>query len=547
MKTIENKIWDAARTLRNCIAPIEYCYVITQMLYIRQNCDSLQWENIERSNDIKNTLNIEIEKLQNDLPKGVLSSINPKIENNTLKKLIQVFSKIDVNQENIYGYIYEYCLDKFSKNSGKKGGEFYTPSSILSLILDMFYLVDGDILYDPCCGCGGVFVEANKRAEIKCYGQEINADTWGLAQLTAKLNNISVDFGYKPQDIFKEDLHKDIKADYIISNPPFNQSIWNMEGNEYLWTYGKPPHNNANYAWIEQMLYHLKENGKIALVLTNSTLTYNRNMKKEHQIRKNLIDAGLVESIITFPTHMFYNTNISFCVWILSKKKNDKILFIDASQKYDKDKIVNLYYTFKNGINITEKNYAKSIPVSDVIDNDYSLFPADYIYNQYYEKQNVYKLKDLTKFRYGHKISANGKTYPIYGSSGVIGYTNDEPKYNGPAIIIGRKGNINSVYYETGKFECTDVTFYCSSFSELVMPKYLYYKLKSIDFNVYDSGCGIPSLKKKNLDNINILLPDLKDQTKIIKKFEKMEQRYEEALNQAQLLKDKIDEQLKEL
>jgi len=221
--------------------------------------------------------------------KGVLPKnyANPELDKRVLGNVVDVFTNMDMSDteasKDLLGRTYEYCIAQFASYEGVKGGEFYTPASVVKTIVNILKPSEGKRVYDPCCGSGGMFVQsvkfiqehAGNRSNISVFGQEANADTWKMAKMNMAIRGIDANFGDHPEDTFFNDLHSTQKFDYIMANPPFNLSNWGQDKlqNAPRWAYGLPPAGNANYAWIEHMIYHLAPNGKIALVLANGALS----------------------------------------------------------------------------------------------------------------------------------------------------------------------------------------------------------------------------------------------------------------------------------
>jgi len=284
-------------------------------------------------------------ELRNVLPK-VFGK--PNLDKTSLGQLIDLISNTELkatseNSKDLFGRVYEYFLGEFANAEGKKGGQFYTPKSIVKLMVEMIEPYKGRV-YDPACGSGGMFVMSEKFVQehqgnikdITIYGQESNQTTWKLSKMNLAIRNINSQFVvWNTEGSFLKDAHPDLKADYILANPPFNQSDWGQEflQNDARWKYGVPPAGNANFAWMQHMLYHLAPHGVMATVLANGSLS--SNTSGEGEIRKNLIENDLVECIVALPKQLFYNTGIPACIWFLRREKNmrkNEILFIDASE-----------------------------------------------------------------------------------------------------------------------------------------------------------------------------------------------------------------------
>jgi type I restriction enzyme M protein len=295
---------------------------------------------------------ILIEK-ENKTLKNVLEKryARPEIDKRRLGELIDLVSTIKLHtkeEKDLLGRVYEYFLGKFAAVEGKGGGEFYTPTSIVKTLVGMIEPFKGRI-YDPCCGSGGMFIQSEKFVEehqgklsdLAIYGQELNATTWKLCKMNLAIRGLEGNIGPEHSDTFHDDKHKNMKADYILANPPFNISDWGGDQltDDVRWAYGMPPTGNANYAWLQHMIYHLSTNGVAGIVLANGSLS--SNTSNEGEIRKNLLESDLVDCIVAMPDKLFYSTGIPVSLWILNrnKKGNNKyrnreneILFMDARQ-----------------------------------------------------------------------------------------------------------------------------------------------------------------------------------------------------------------------
>ena len=315
-----------------------------------------------------------LEGIERDNPKlkGVLNKHYAalKIDQAKLNELINLIATIpfthkSLNSKDILGHIYEYFLGEFALAEGKKGGQFYTPASIVTLIVEMIEPFEGRV-YDPAMGSGGFFVQSEKfieryagknnydpltqKQKISIYGQEYNYTTWQLAAMNMAIRGLDYDFGKEPASTYTNDQHKDLRADFIMANPPFNMKEWDagVDDNDPRWKYGKPPSGNANFAWLQHMLYHLAPNGSQALLLANGSMSSTTN--NEGEIRKRLIEEDLVECMVALPGQLFTNTQIPACIWFLTKNKTGgkgkmnrkgEVLFIDARRLgYMKDRVL---------------------------------------------------------------------------------------------------------------------------------------------------------------------------------------------------------------
>ncbi|MHC6203635.1 type I restriction-modification system subunit M [Breznakiellaceae bacterium SP9] len=360
--------------------------------------------------------------------KGVLPKeyAKEKLDKQSLGGLIDIISTItlgdNVSRANdVLGRVYEYFLGQFALAEGKKGGQFYTPRCVVQLLVEMLEPYEGRVL-DPCCGSGGMFVQSEKFIEahadryngnkkeidklfesvVSIYGQESNQTTWRLCKMNLALRGIdSSNIKWNNEGSFLNDAHPDLKADFVIANPPFNDSDWSGEllHTDGRWKYGVPPENNANYAWIQHFLYHLNPKGTAGFVLAKGSLS--SKTSGEDKIRKALVDADLVDCIVNLPTKLFLNTQIPACLWFLSRSKegdqkhkcHGKILFIDArnmgilinrrTREFTQDDIKTIaetYHNWKAGKNYDDMpGFCKSATVSEVAALDYVLTPGRYI------------------------------------------------------------------------------------------------------------------------------------------------------------------------
>ena len=292
---------------------------------------------------------VAIEKENKEL-KNVLPQVYGKanLDKTALGELIDLISNTQLQAENqnskdLFGRVYEYFLGEFANAEGKKGGQFYTPKAIVKLMVEMIEPYKGRV-YDPASGSGGMFVMSEKFVtehqgnikDITVYGQESNQTTWKLSKMNLAIRNINSKFVvWNTEGSFLNDAHPDLKADFILANPPFNQKEWGIDllQEDGRWKYGTPPNGNANFGWMQHMLYHLAPRGVMATVLANGSLS--SNTSGEGDIRKNLVENDLVECIVALPKQLFYNTGIPACIWFLRRQKttrNNQVLFIDASE-----------------------------------------------------------------------------------------------------------------------------------------------------------------------------------------------------------------------
>ena len=375
-----------------------------------------------------------IEK-DNEKLKGVLQRINGyAVNEDTLRGLIILFSNtnftrptyngepVHLGAKDILGHVYEYFLGRFAQAEGKRGGQYFTPKSIVSLIVEMLEPYSGRV-YDPAMGSGGFFVQTERFItahqgninNVSIYGQEFNPTTWKLAAMNMAIRGIDYDFGKHNADSFTQPQHIDKKMDFIMANPPFNISDWWSESlaDDPRWAYGTPPKGNANFAWLQHMIYHLSPNGKMALLLANGSMSSQTN--NEGEIRKAIINADLVECMVALPGQLFTNTQIPACIWFLNrnKKRKGEVLFIDARQiGYMKDRVLRDFTTddiakIANTLHAWQQSdgyenqaaFCKSATLEEIKDNDFVLTPGRYVGTAEQEDDGVpfaEKMQNLT-------------------------------------------------------------------------------------------------------------------------------------------------------
>lgn len=345
----------------------------------------------------------ENESLKNVLPKIYA---NPDLDKRVLGEVVDIFTNINMyeqgNDKDLLGRTYEYCIAQFAAHEGVKGGEFYTPSSIVKTIVEILKPFEDCRVYDPCCGSGGMFVQSAKFIDahsgsidrVAVYGQESNADTWKMAKINMAIRGIDANLGPHHADTFYNDLHKNQKFDFIMANPPFNLSNWGADHlkDDVRWRYGMPPSGNANFAWIQHMIHHLAPYGKIGLVLANGALS--SQTSGEGEIRKNIVEDDLVEGIIAMPTQLFYSVTIPVTLWFITKNKKQKgkTLFIDArkmgymvDRKHrdftdeDINKLAKTFEDFQNGTLEDVKGFCAVVDTKDIEKQDYILTPGRYV------------------------------------------------------------------------------------------------------------------------------------------------------------------------
>ena len=388
----EAKLWLAADKLRNNMDAAEYKHVVLGLMFLKYISDSFEemhakliagkgayagsdpedadeyraenvfwvpkaarWSHLQANakqptigklvDDAMVALERDNVRLKGVLPKDYA---RPALDQQRLGELIDLISTIGLGDaenrsKDILGRVYEYFLTQFASAEGKNGGQFYTPQCVVRTLVEMLAPYKGRI-YDPACGSGGMFVQSEKFVEshggklgdISVYGQESNATTRRLAVMNLAIRGIEADFGPEHADTFRRDLHKDLKADFVLANPPFNDSDWHRVDEDVRWKYGTPPKGNANFAWVQHFIHHLAPTGMAGFVLANGSMSSDQS--GEGEIRKAIIDADLVDCMVALPGQLFYSTPIPVCLWFLTRNKNDgkrrdrrkETLFIDA-------------------------------------------------------------------------------------------------------------------------------------------------------------------------------------------------------------------------
>jgi len=371
----EAKLWLAADKLRNNMDAAEYKHVVLGLIFLKYISDSFdehhaklidgkgeyeganpedkdeylaanvfwvpkeaRWPQLQagaKQPSIGKGVDDAMVAIERDNPrlKGALNKNYGRadLDKHRLGELIDLIGSIQLadvaaRSKDLLGRVFEYFLTQFASAEGKNGGQFYTPSCVVRLLVEMLAPYKGRI-YDPCCGSGGMFVQSEKFVEahggklgdISVYGQESNPTTRRLAIMNLALRGIEADFGAENADTFRRDLHPDLRADYVIANPPFNDSDWFRKDDDVRWQYGVPPKGNANFAWVQHFIHHLAPQGMAGFVLANGSMSSNQS--GEGEIRKTLIEADLVDCMVALPGQLFYSTPIPVCLWFLTKSK----------------------------------------------------------------------------------------------------------------------------------------------------------------------------------------------------------------------------------
>lgn len=441
----EQEIWKAADVLRGNMDASEYKHVVLGLIFLKYISDAFEHryqelidegKGYEEDRDEYTYLNIffvpeearwskiaanahtpeigviideamhAIEK-ENPRLKGILPKnfARPELDKRRLGEIVDIFTNISMKEhgdtKDILGRTYEYTLSKFAEQEGRNAGEFYTPSCVVKTLVEILEPYEGRV-YDPCCGSGGMFVQSSKFVEshqgniqnISIYGQEANPTTWKMCQMNLAIRGIEGNLGPSAADTFFNDLHPTLKADFILANPPFNMSGWGADQlqDDKRWAFGIPPAGNANFAWLQHMIYHLSAKGKLGMVLANGSLS--SQTSGEGKIRENIIEADLVECIVAMPAQLFYSTQIPVSLWFISKQKKQpgKTLFIDARNmgkmvtrslkeltEEEIKKLADIHKAFEAGTLEEEKGFCAIATIEEIAEHDYILTPGRYV------------------------------------------------------------------------------------------------------------------------------------------------------------------------
>jgi type I restriction enzyme M protein len=447
----EQQIWGAADILRGNMDAGEYKHVVLGLIFLKYISDKFdeRYHELEADNDdvedkdayaevnvffvppsarwsviAESARKEEIGMVIDDAMRAIekenkqLKDILPKnygrdeLDKRRLGNVVDLFTNVKMiehgTDKDILGRTYEYCLSKFAEQEGKRAGEFYTPSCVVRTLVEVLQPFKGRV-YDPCCGSGGMFVQSTdfvrshsgNIGNLSVYGQDANPTTRKMALMNLAIRGIEADLGSYNADTFHNDLHPTLKADFILANPPFNLSDWNdgSLNDDPRWKYGLPPSGNANFAWLQHMIYHLSPNGRIGMVLANGSLSSQSG--GEGEIRRKIVEDDLVEGIIAMPTQLFYTTQIPVSLWFISrnKKQKGKTLFIDArkmgtmvnrrlrelfyinADESDGDikKIAATFKAFHEGTLEDIKGFCAAVTIEEIAKQDFILTPGRYV------------------------------------------------------------------------------------------------------------------------------------------------------------------------
>jgi type I restriction enzyme M protein len=481
IQQIQQHLWQAADKLRNNMDAAEYKHVVLGLIFLKYISDAFEerhraleavkyadaedkdeylaenvfwvpkearWSYLKdnaKQPNIGVLVDDAMDAIERDNPslKGVLPKnyAREALDKRRLGELIDTFSNIDFSGEHqskdLLGRIYEYFMGMFADAEGKRGGQFYTPRSIVRLLVAMLAPAPGSRIYDPCCGSGGMFVQsedfiehhAGRNGDIAVYGQESNQTTWRLAKMNMAIRGIGADVQFG--DTLHNDKLPDLKADFVLANPPFNVSDW---GGELLrtdprWQFGTPPTGNANFAWVQHFIHHLKPTGTAGFVLANGSMS--SQSSGEGEIRKNIVEADLVDCIVTLPSQLFFNTGIPACLWFIArdrKNRSGKTLFIDGRklghmisrrnrELTDEDiaKVGDTYHKFRDTGSVDDvPGFAKVAGREEIKEHDYVLTPGRYVGSEAIEdddeafEDNIRRLTAELKgqFSLGHELES---------------------------------------------------------------------------------------------------------------------------------------------
>ena len=452
----EAKLWEMADALRNNMDAAEYKHVVLGLIFLKYISDafeakhakleaerdqgadpeqkdeyladrifwvplSARWEHI-RDQAPQPTIGVTIDEAMTAIERENVSlkDVLPKdyarqgLDKAALGSLIRLVSDIEVGSDaarsqDVLGRVYEYFLSQFAAAEGKKGGQFYTPEHVVRVLVEMLAPYEGRV-YDPCCGSGGMFVQSEKFVEahggnigkISIYGQESNYTTWRLAKMNLAIRGIDAQIAHG--DTMHDDQHPDLRADYVLANPPFNVSDWRGEllRDDQRWKYGTPPAGNANFAWVQHFIHHLAPHGQAGFVLANGSMS--SNSSGEGEIRKAIVEADLVDCMVAMPGQLFYSVQIPVCLWFLSRDKQNhrfrdrrrEVLFMDARNMgalvdrthreltpEETTRLTATFHAWRGDVGAAPyqdvPGFCRAVPIAEIVEHGYVLTPGRYV------------------------------------------------------------------------------------------------------------------------------------------------------------------------
>jgi len=502
----EEKLWSMADKLRANMDASEYKHVVLGLVFLKYISDSFEalhtellseqskgadpedrdeytsknvfwvpqtarWDFIQASAKLPavgKLIDDAMDAIEKENPslRGVLNKnyARPDLDKTKLGELVDLVGTIGMgDKENrskdVLGRVYEYFLTKFASAEGKNGGQFYTPSSVVRLIVEMLAPTKNQSVFDPACGSGGFFVQSEKFLEhhqgrigdVAVYGQESNPTTWRMCKMNLAIRGIDGNLGKEPADSFTKDQHAGSKFDFVTSNPPFNMKEWGQPSlqDDVRWQFGTPPANNANFGWVQHFIHHLKPNGMAGFVLANGSMS--SNTSGEGEIRQKIVEADLVDCMVAMPGQLFYSTQIPVCIWFLRRNKADpryrnrqgETLFIDARKmgtlvdrvhrelsEEDLKKITDTYHSWRGDKDCDveyrdTKGFCRSVELAEIKERGFVLTPGRYVGAEDIEDDGVdfdEKMKGLTA-KLKEQVAKNDElSTEIFKNLKVLGY-----------------------------------------------------------------------------------------------------------------------------
>ncbi|TDC86341.1 class I SAM-dependent DNA methyltransferase [Actinomadura sp. 7K507] len=413
---LKDVLWKAADKLRGSVDASQYKDFVLGLVFLKYVSDSsgdgafrvpdgARWKDLAApagSGTIGARIDAAMDAVMRANPSlaGVLPRIFSGVDQRRLGDLVDLIGGARFAgsaARDVFGEVYEYFLEKFARAEGKRGGEFYTPSSVVKVLVEILEPFKGRV-YDPCCGSGGMFVQAEKfvlnhrgrRDDIAVFGQEANERTWRLAKMNLAVHGIAGDLSSRCADTFYEDAHPDLQADFVLANPPFNMSDWYRDAGDSRWRFGAPPAGNANFAWMQHIVAKLGPHGSAGVVMANGSMSSLQSAERE--IRAALVEAGLVSCVVALPGQLFRTTQIPACLWFFDKDPHDRLLFVDARGMgtmvdrtervltgTDIAEIAGTYRSWRRGSHSDVPGFCYSAGLDEIRSHDHVLTPGRYV------------------------------------------------------------------------------------------------------------------------------------------------------------------------